>query len=91
MKFKRYVYGNTPELVPVNDESVGLPLGPGEDTIEDFEKKWGETLLAAGFDPDDEEITVVELAEDWEGHPAGSLVVTGCTVEGHPFAIETGD
>jgi hypothetical protein len=52
------------------------------------EAEWSEeVVVAAGFDPDDEEISVCRLTADWKGHPAGSLVVTGLTVSGHPFAV----
>ena len=47
----------------------------------------GDIVKAAGFDPEDEEVTVCDLAEEWNGHPAGSLVVTELTVCGHSFAV----
>jgi len=42
---------------------------------------------AAGFNPYDEEVTVSALTEDWSGHPAGSRVVHGASVEGHKFVV----
>ncbi len=58
----------------------GLPLNE--------EMFWDEeVVIAAGFDPEDEEVVVKELAVEWNGHPAGSYVVMGATVEGHTFAV----
>ena len=73
MKFKKYTYGNKPELLPLS-ESFGLV---------DDEK----IISLAGFDPHDEEVTMCELADDWNGHPIGSLVITGITISGCPFTI----
>jgi len=36
---------------------------------------------------DDDEMTCVELLRGWHGHKAGAVVVTGPTVEGHPFVV----
>jgi len=71
-KFKLYRFATKPELVPLGGE-----------------RSWDEQAVrAAGFDPEDEDVVCCELTEEWEGHPAGSLVVTGCTIEGYPFAVE---
>lgn len=47
-------------------------------------------IAAAGFDPQDPEVEVLWLKEPWKTHPAGAALVTGCTTEGHPFAIIEG-
>lgn len=73
MKFKHYTYGNNPESLPLDCEGY----------IEGYE----EICIAAGFNPEDEETNACTLTEDWNGHPAGSIVVTGPTVTGHPFAV----
>ena len=70
--FKRYVYGNNPELLPLSEDSFW------------DEKK----IIEAGFNPDDDEIICCELTEDWNDHATGSIVVTGFTVTGHSFAVE---
>lgn len=44
-------------------------------------------IRAAGFIPRDETGCGV-LAEDWQGHRAGSRVLTGITVAGYTFAVE---
>jgi hypothetical protein len=48
-------------------------------------------VAAAGMDPnmDDDEIVVGMLTRFWNGHPAGSFVVSGPTAPGLPFAIST--
>lgn len=70
-KITKYTYGNAPNQVPLRAADL-----------------WNDDVVAAaGFDPDDSDVTVTDLAEDWHGHPAGSLVVTGLTCEGHPFAV----
>ena len=71
MKVTKYVYGTDPSLVPLSDSDG-----------------WDDEIIkAAGFDPNDEEVAVCTLVEDWNGHKEGATVVTGCTVEGHPFAV----
>ena len=77
MRFLRYVY-TRPDALPLDEENP--PAVGGEDFVAACE--------AAGFDPDDEEITACRLAAAWNGHPAGAVVITGLTVEGHPFAVE---
>lgn len=70
-KLTKYTWSNTPSLVPLRAADL-----------------WDEeVVVAAGFDPQDSEVTVTDLAEAWNGHPAGSLVVTELTVEGHRFAV----
>ena len=62
---------DNPKLVPLRSDDL-----------------WDNDIVtAAGFDPEDEEVTVCDLAEEWNGHPAGSLVVTELTVRGHSFAV----
>ncbi len=46
-------------------------------------------LIAAGFSPDDEEISASSLSHDWNGHKAGDVVVHGLNASGHPFAVLT--
>ena len=74
-EFARYTYSD-PDVLPVNwDDGIdgqGFVLA----------------ALAAGFDPNDEETGAGRLTEEWNGHAAGALVVSGLTVEGHPFAVE---
>mgnify|MGYP005869050279 CR=1 FL=1 len=71
--FKRYTINN-PDAVR---ELIG----------DEASVDWKETIKAAGFDPDDEELAISHLARDWNGHQRGALVVHGLLVEGHPFAI----
>ena len=71
MKITKYTYSNTPSLLPLSEE-------PYWDK-HDIEK--------AGFDSDDEDIMCCTLSEDWNGHKAGSTVVTGQTTEGAPFVV----
>jgi len=77
----RYVYAAGPDSV-----SVGAPLEDGED-LDGVCLDWSEVVSAAGFDPDDQEISITRLVAVWRGHAAGSLVVTGLKVDGHPFAV----
>jgi hypothetical protein len=60
-----------------------VPLADGD--CEDWDEA---AVVAAGFDPADEEVSICTLTEEWNGHPAGSRVVTTLTVSGHPFAVE---
>lgn len=71
--WRRYTYGSKPEMVPLADYSGNYDAG---------------AVRAAGFDPKDDEITLCQLAADWNGHPAGARVITECTCEGHSFAVE---
>lgn len=73
MKFKHYTYSD-PSFLPVDFDGYL----PGYDAY----------CKAAGFDPEDDEVNVGMLTEEWNGHPAGSVVVSGLTTEGHPFAVE---
>jgi hypothetical protein len=78
---RRYRY-NRPEMLPV-------------DWDYEFDGDWDAMLELAGmersgireFGYDDEEISIGLLTEEWHGHPAGSLVVSGLLVEDHPFAV----
>lgn len=74
MPWKRYVYGNSPSLVPLD----------GGDTA-----PWpsDRQIRLAGFEPDDSELAVTRLRRAWDGHPRGAVVLTGLTCQGHPFAI----
>ena len=72
--WKRYRYGTTPHELHL--EEAGW-----QDLPSDLEYR------EAGFDPEDEEVTICRLIDAWNGHPAGSVVITGLTVEGHPFAV----
>lgn len=73
MKFRHYTYGNNPGTLPLDCDGY----------IEGYD----EICTAAGFNPEDEEVNVCTLTEDWNNHPAGSIVVTGLTTAGHPFAV----
>ena len=76
--FTIYKYGNTPNALPVQfSNELENP------------SQWDEIVTDAGFDPDDEEVSVGYLVRDWNGHKAGTLVVSGATVTGHPFAVES--
>jgi hypothetical protein len=44
------------------------------------------TVRAAGFNPDDEEVSVGILRASYAGLPKGTEVVSGQTTEGAPFA-----
>jgi len=72
MKFKKYIY-NQPELLPLSE-----PF---------YLENYDEIVTDAGFNPQDEEVIMCELTEDWNDHSVGSLVITGLTVTGHPFTI----
>lgn len=76
MKLTSYTYQN-PDTLPVEwDDGFSLQQITDED------------VQAAGFDPNDEELNSGTLTEEWNGHPAGSVVLSGATVEGHPFAVQ---
>lgn len=64
-----------PELLPVNWDAEPAGLD------------WATVCEAAGFSPDDEETGWAILEEEWNGHPAGAIVVTEATTEGHQFAV----
>lgn len=52
------------------------------------EAPWDDGVVRkAGFNPRDEELAMAYLRKPWNGHPAGSIVVYGLIVRGHPFAI----
>jgi len=68
---KRYTY-STPSLLPAE---FGHEW-PGDDVV-----------AAAGFAPDDSEVEIGRLTETWGGHPAGSIVISGLMIEGHPFTV----
>jgi hypothetical protein len=76
LSITRYKFSTNPSLVPLTDAPALQP-----DLDSDI------IVAAADFDPDDEEITIEALSEDWNGHQAGDLVVHGMTVDGHPFAV----
>jgi hypothetical protein len=44
-------------------------------------------VVAAGMDMEDDEVVVGMLTHAWNGHAAGSFVVSGPTAPGLPFAI----
>lgn len=66
----------------VNERSFRALLGEEAPFPSDAE------LTEAGFDPADEELASAFLASEWNGHPAGSRVLFGLVVTGHPFAVE---
>ena len=70
MEFKKYIYGNNPEL-PIDCEGY----------IEGYD----EICILAGFNPEDEEVNVCTLSEDLNGHLKGHIVVTGLTEKGYLF------
>ena len=72
--FAHYTYGDSPELLPLEDYSGG--------------SAWDELVPGAGMDPEDPELVICQLAKDWNGHRKGAVVITGLTTEGHPFAVE---
>jgi hypothetical protein len=80
--FIRYLY-SSPEALPVvrdeDDAWVQVDLTQAE---------WLQIVKAAGFITYDDEVVVGSLDQPWNGHPSGSLVVTGPTVSGHPFAVQ---
>jgi len=73
--FKKYTYGSLAEELPISE-----PF---------YTENYNELITAAGFNPQDEEVTLCELIEEWNGHDTGSLVVTGLQVEGHRFAVKS--
>lgn len=75
MVFKQYTYGSTSASLPVSESFCPV--------------NYDELVRVAGFDPNDEEIVVCELEEDWNGHKVGALVVTGMMVAGHKFAVQS--
>ena len=74
MKTTNYVYSNSTKLVPLSDDEP--------DNI-DFHT----ACKLAGENPDDEELSLCTLGEDFECFPAGSPVLTGYQVQGHNFYI----
>jgi hypothetical protein len=81
MTVTRYVYGADPSEIPLGTTLEGGTILDG--TCLD----WRAVVQEAGFDPDDHEVSITRLTANWRGHPAGSLVVTEMTVEGHSFAV----
>ena len=73
-KFKRYTYSN-PELLPVQELSQEV----------DFEDVITKTDY---FSTEDEEVGLGELSEDWNGHKAGAIVISGLTTPGSVFFVE---
>ena len=66
----------------------------GYDAAEDStEPTWPEDaeISAAGFDPEDHEVSITTLAEDWNGHPKGSRVIGTLALRDHSFAVEQGE
>ena len=81
--FERYVIRDVGEFncdVDLSDETFTNESG-------NHVGYWNEVVKTAGFDPD-EELTICELGQDWNGHRRGSLVVIGLVAEGRSFAIE---
>jgi hypothetical protein len=74
--YARYVYGPGAER-PAAEEAATIGLDVDA------------AARAAGFDPEDPDLWVGRLTEEWDGHAAGALVVSGLAVEGHPFAVES--
>ena len=74
INWKKYTYGTCPNLVPLENTEVN---------------NWDVLVSAAGENPADEEMSFCRLTKQWNGHPRGSLVLTGPTVEGHPFYIKS--
>lgn len=66
--------------------------GPKTDIPVDFDIGWVDevTISSAGFNPNDEELVIGELTEEWDHNPTGSLVISGLSVEGHPFTVLPG-
>ena len=82
MRFERFAYG--PGGKDADDQGRALYCDDAATTDIDA----AEVLVAAGFDPEDEEAGIYRLSEPWGGRPAGALVVSGLVVEGHHFAVE---
>ena len=72
-KVKRFTWGNRPDLLPVNWEAEPF-------VSEDLVRR-------AGFGPSDHELGFGELVESWNGNRKGAIIISGCTIEGYPFAI----
>lgn len=77
MKFTSYVYAQ-PEAIPTTEEGRAVPQGD----------RYLKAVRAAGFDPEDPEVSMVRLSAAWNGHRKGALVVTGLTISGYPFAVQ---
>jgi hypothetical protein len=73
--FDTYTYSTNPDMLPVNWE---------ESMVDDYD----EIVKSAGFNPEDEEVSVGYLKKDWNGHQKGAIVVSEMTEEGHSFAVE---
>lgn len=73
--WKRYTIGNERTFKELlSDEEIPWPTD--------------DELRAAGFQPDDEEAAISLLAEEWNGHPAGSRVIHSLILTDYPFAVE---
>lgn len=83
--FQKYIIVNEQAFneLPLSDETFANDRGDGDQAA-----WWDEVIELAGFSPEDEELAIGELAEDWNGHARGALVVVGLAVAGHPFAVE---
>jgi hypothetical protein len=76
MEFSRYIYAVNPDAFV---ELVDWDRNPDVD--------WTEAVTAAGFDPEDEDISWGVLDEPWNGHPEGAVVISGNIVEDHRFVV----
>lgn len=76
LTFKRYTY-------------TSFDAGQVGEIVEwdSYPTDWQEQATIAGFDPDDDELGMGTLQQEWNGHPAGALVVSGLTTAGYPFAV----
>lgn len=70
---QQYRWGNTPDLVPVEWTDAGVD--------------YAAAVEAAGWSADDDEVDIGRLRDTWNGHPRGSVVLSGLRVEGHPFVV----
>jgi len=84
--FKQYTYFVPSELPVTFDDDAMWRLNP--DGMRRAQTLTDEEWQAAGFDPEVEEAGIGMLTEAWNGHPVGAIVLSGLTVEGHPFAVE---
>lgn len=76
MKFKDYIYGTEPENLP-------FMVDEGISDSEVYQK----IVSEAGENPDDPNITICKLSENWNGHQKGSLVVTDLSIQGYRFHV----
>ncbi|MGD8264323.1 MAG: hypothetical protein PVF14_20970 [Desulfobacterales bacterium] len=73
MKFKRYLFGTNPDLLPVS-----VPFWPDNGD---------ELCKIVGEHPDDEKLLFYELTKDWKNHSRGSIVLGGYFLKGHLFYV----